>query len=61
MGIILKHETTNKIIFYLKGADVVLVNKIKNGKEWCQEKCDELSRDGLRTLVYAQKDLSNSK
>ena len=28
MGIILRHEATNRIIFYLKGADSVMVNKV---------------------------------
>ena len=28
MGIIVKHEQTGRIIFYLKGADSIMVNKI---------------------------------
>jgi hypothetical protein len=29
MGIIVEHLTTGKIIFYLKGAESVLVHKVK--------------------------------
>lgn len=29
MGIILRHRDTNKIIFYLKGAETVMVKKVK--------------------------------
>ena len=31
MGIVLKNEETNKIIFYLKGAEVVMKGKVKAG------------------------------
>jgi phospholipid-translocating ATPase len=29
MGIILKHEESQKIVFYVKGADSIMVNKIR--------------------------------
>ena len=29
MGIILRHRETNKIMFYVKGADVVMIEKVK--------------------------------
>lgn len=29
MGIILRHVSTNRLIFYLKGADTVMKNKVR--------------------------------
>lgn len=52
MGIIVKHRQSGKIIFYVKGADVIMAPKVKPGqRSTCQEFCENLSRDGLRTLV----------
>ena len=43
-------------MFYVKGADVVMAPKVKPGQRTaCQEYCENLSRDGLRTLVITQK------
>lgn len=56
MGIILKHRQSGKIAFYVKGADVIMIPKVKpRHKSTCQEFCENLSRDGLRTLVITQK------
>ena len=56
MGIILKHRRSGKIVFYVKGADTVMAPKVKPGqRSTCQEFCENLSRDGLRTLVITQK------
>ena len=56
MGIILKHRQSGKIVFYVKGADTVMAPKVKPGqRSTCQEFCENLSRDGLRTLVITQK------
>ena len=56
MGIIIKHRDTGKIVFYVKGADVIMAPKVKPGqRSTCQEFCENLSRDGLRTLVITQK------
>lgn len=56
MGIILKHRASGKIVFYVKGADVIMAPKVKPGqRSVCQEYCENLSRDGLRTLVITQK------
>lgn len=30
MGILLRHQESGKIVFYLKGADTIMVNKVKN-------------------------------
>lgn len=52
MGIIVKHKESGKIVFYVKGADVIMAPKVKPGqRSTCQEFCENLSRDGLRTLV----------
>lgn len=56
MGIIVKHRQSGKIIFYVKGADVIMAPKVKPGqRSACVEFCENLSRDGLRTLVITQK------
>jgi hypothetical protein len=31
MGIILKHIKSGKIVFYVKGADIAMLNKVKPG------------------------------
>lgn len=56
MGIIIRHKESGKIVFYVKGADVIMAPKVKPGqRSTCQEFCENLSRDGLRTLVITQK------
>lgn len=57
MGIVLDHVSTGDIYFYLKGAESVMKNKILRS-EWLQEEIDNLSRIGLRTLVFARKRLN---
>lgn len=52
MGIILRHRQSGKIIFYVKGADVAMLSKVKPGqRSACQEVCENLAMEGLRTLV----------
>ena len=59
MGCLLKSRNTNRIIYYLKGAEVVMEHKIKAGaRASLLESCENLAMDGLRTLVFAQKVLS---
>lgn len=56
MGIILKHRESQKIIFYLKGAETVMEEKVKpNYRTALRESCEALAMDGLRTLVISQK------
>ena len=56
MGILLKSRDTGKIFYYLKGAEVVMEAKIKaHARPAVQESCENLALDGLRTLVFAQK------
>ena len=62
MGIVVRDLDTNKIIFYLKGADFVMKNKVPEVKRgFLMDECDDLSRIGLRTLVYAFRILSEEE
>ena len=62
MGILVRHLTTNRIIFYLKGADCIIQNKVKKVyKPVVQDECESLAREGLRTLVIAQKFISEEE
>merc|ERR1712223_1693412 len=58
MGIIVRDEKTDEIIFYMKGADVVM-SSIVQYNDWLDEEVDNMAREGLRTLVVAKKLLSN--
>ncbi|CAF4796391.1 unnamed protein product [Rotaria sp. Silwood1] len=60
MGIILRDEQTNNIIFYLKGADTVM-QSIVEYNVWLHEECSNMAREGLRTLVIAKKYLTNEQ
>ena len=61
MGIILKHVETNRIMFYLKGADTVMKYKVPEVQRgFLQDECENLAREGLRTLVITQKYLKES-
>ncbi len=57
MGIILKDEKTGEIVFYMKGADVVMASIVQYN-DWLEEEVDNMAREGLRTLVVAKKTLS---
>lgn len=62
MGIIMKHRLSGKIVFYVKGADVIMAPKVKpSQRSTCQEFCENLSRDGLRTLVITQKQITEEE
>jgi phospholipid-translocating ATPase len=62
MGIILKEEATDSIIFYLKGADTVIAPLLgKNVKSFAEEECENLAKEGLRTLVIASKNLTQDQ
>ena len=59
MGIIIQHKDTQRIIFYLKGAEDTMKTKV--GQRYMhiiEEQCSDLAREGLRTLVMTQKLLS---
>lgn len=57
MGIIVKDK--NRIVFYVKGADFIMKNLVPEVKTgFLMDECDDLSREGLRTLVYTYKILT---
>lgn len=58
MGIIVK--LGDQLIFYCKGADVVMKNIVK-ANEWLEEAVGNMAREGLRTLVVAKKTLDVAK
>lgn len=56
MGIVLRHVQSGKLIFYLKGAEVVMKNKVRPSQRvTIDEACENLANEGLRTLVITQK------
>lgn len=62
MGILVKDLVSGKYIFYLKGADAVIKDKVgKIDASWLNEECENLAKDGLRTLVISQKVLSEEQ
>ena len=46
MGIIVENTKTKQIIFYMKGADVVMT-KIVKPSDWLDEECGNMAREGL--------------
>ena len=59
MGIILRDRQTHKILFFVKGADVAMLSKVKPGqRSTCQEISENLAMEGLRTLVITHKFLT---
>lgn len=62
MGIILKHKENKKICFYVKGADSVMRTMVSIPQaNFIMEECENLSREGLRTLVFCKKTLSEQE
>jgi phospholipid-translocating ATPase len=48
-------------MFYVKGADVAMIPKVKPGqRDACQEYCENLAMEGLRTLVITHKLITES-
>ncbi|GIX64754.1 P-type ATPase 2 [Babesia caballi] len=53
-----------RIVLFCKGGDNVIMGKLKEKTEMDQvtaSYCDQYSRDGLRTLVFAKRDLSTAE
>lgn len=63
MGIILHHEPTDRIIFYLKGADEVIKEKIGSAISQTKmlEDCETYAMEGLRTLAITQRLLTHEE
>lgn len=56
MGIVVKNLESGKLIFYLKGAETVIIPKLKPYfRTLVDEKSENLANEGLRTLVVTQK------
>ena len=60
MGIIVQDQQTQEIVLYVKGADTIMAKKVRYN-DWLDEECGNLAREGLRTLVYAKRDLTPSE
>eukprot|EP01094_Clydonella_sp_ATCC50884_P022154 TRINITY_DN5047_c0_g1_i1.p1 TRINITY_DN5047_c0_g1~~TRINITY_DN5047_c0_g1_i1.p1 ORF type:complete len:1089 (+),score=461.23 TRINITY_DN5047_c0_g1_i1:91-3357(+) len=60
MGIIVRDLQTNEILFLMKGADVVM-QQIVQYSDWLEEECTNLAREGLRTLCFGRKVLSEAE
>ncbi|KAL6048773.1 putative aminophospholipid-translocase, variant 2 [Balamuthia mandrillaris] len=60
MGIIVRCQQTGNITFYMKGADVVM-ERITRYSDWLDEECGNMSREGLRTLVFGMKSLTEKE
>lgn len=56
MGIVVRYKKNGMILFYCKGAEVVMKDKVKpQQRSYLLEKCETLAMEGLRTLVVGQK------
>jgi phospholipid-translocating ATPase len=54
MSVLVRQRETNKIIYYVKGAEVVMETIMKQTqKAILLEFCEQLAMEGLRTLVFA--------
>lgn len=51
---------SGEIVFYLKGADVVMAGIVQY-TDWLEEEVGNMARDGLRTLVVARKILTEEQ
>lgn len=62
MGILVRHKESNRIIYYLKGADIIMIDKVsKIYKNDVHDECEDLARIGLRTLVISQRLISEQE
>eukprot|EP00923_Selenidium_pygospionis_P008108 GHVN01013740.1.p1 GENE.GHVN01013740.1~~GHVN01013740.1.p1 ORF type:complete len:1361 (-),score=207.02 GHVN01013740.1:83-4165(-) len=64
MGIIVKDSFSSEIMFYMKGAESVMLSRgclAPRSSHWLPEECDNLGREGLRTLVVAGRALSEEE
>lgn len=60
MGIIVRNTSTNVVTFFSKGADSVMSEMVQYN-DWLEEECGNLAREGLRTLVFAKRELSHDE
>lgn len=60
MGIIVRKKGSSEIVFYMKGADVVMAKIVQNN-DWLEEECGNMAREGLRTLVFGKRNLTEQE
>lgn len=61
MGIILKHAKSSKTLFYIKGAEQAIAEKVSlDSAGKIKEAAENLSIEGLRTLAFASKELDEA-
>lgn len=60
MGIIVKSKDSGSITFFMKGADSIMA-KIVKYNDWLEEECGNMAREGLRTLVFGKKPMSEQE
>lgn len=60
MGIIVKDNSSGAITFFMKGADSVMA-KIVVANDWLDEECGNLAREGLRTLVFGKRRMTDEQ
>ena len=60
MGVLLRHVPSGELLFYVKGADVVMMDRVA-GADWVEEETGNLAREGLRTLVVACRTLTEGQ
>ncbi|KAL7674137.1 hypothetical protein ACOME3_000417 [Neoechinorhynchus agilis] len=60
MGLIVRDEQTQEIIFYIKGADSAIAPMVLSSKnsDWLTEETSNMAREGLRILVYGYRVLT---
>lgn len=62
MSVLVRQKETGKIIYYVKGAEVVMEGLMKIGQRvLLLEFCEQLAMEGLRTLVFAQRVLTDEE
>ncbi|KAJ9468596.1 putative phospholipid-transporting ATPase NEO1 [Diplonema papillatum] len=60
MGIVVRAADTKKVSLLMKGADTKMAEIVKK-TAWLDEECLNLAREGLRTLVFGSKTLSEAE
>lgn len=55
MGIVVRHNKTGRVIFYLKGAETVMKNKVRPNQRVCiDEACDNLAMYTIITFILTK-------
>ncbi|EGC33560.1 hypothetical protein DICPUDRAFT_48870 [Dictyostelium purpureum] len=59
MGIIVR-DSSGVITFYMKGADAIMA-KLVQSNDWLDEECGNMAREGLRTLAFGKRVMSEEE